>query len=138
MNNIYVLDACALIALLSKETGYKNVEKIINEAKNKQSIIKMHKVNLYEVYYHLCKLYGESSAENFLAEIKKTPIQIETEISDEMMIKGGNLKSRYKISLADSIGLSEALLCNGSFVTADHHELGIVEKNEIINFTWIR
>jgi PIN domain nuclease of toxin-antitoxin system len=138
LSKIYVFDACALIALLSKETGYKNVEKIIREAKEKQTIIKMHKINLYEVYYHICKLYDEVLAINFLAEIKKSPIQVNMEITDEIMIKAGNLKRRYKMSLADSIGLGETIICNGSFVTADHHELDIVAQNEKINFTWIR
>jgi PIN domain nuclease of toxin-antitoxin system len=138
LNRIYVFDACALIALLSKETGYKNTEKIINEAKSKKATIKMHKVNLYEVYYHLCKLYGEASAIKFLAEIKKSPIQVNMEITDEIMIKAGNLKRKYKMSLADSIGLGETIICNGSFVTADHHELDIVDQNEKIKFTWIR
>jgi PIN domain nuclease of toxin-antitoxin system len=33
LSKIYVFDACALIAILSKETGYENVEKIVKEAK---------------------------------------------------------------------------------------------------------
>jgi len=138
MNKIYVFDACALIALLSKETGYENVEKIINEAKNKKAQIIIHKINLYEVYYHICKFYDEASAINFLAEIKQSPVQINTEITDELIIKAGNLKRKYKMSLADSIGLGEAIICNGTFVTADHHELDIVNKKENIGFTWIR
>jgi len=32
LNEIYVLDVCALIALLSKEIGYKNVEKMIEKS----------------------------------------------------------------------------------------------------------
>ena len=107
MNKIYVFDACALIALLSKETGYENVEKIINEAKTKKVKIILH-------------------------------IQINAEITDELIIKAGNLKRKYKMSLADSIGLGETIICNGTFVTADHHELDIVNKKENISFTWIR
>jgi hypothetical protein len=77
-------------------------------------------------------------AMDFLAEIKKSPIQVDMEITDEIMIKAGSLKRRYKMSLADSIGLGETIICSGSFVTADHHELDIVDQNEKINFTWIR
>jgi tetrahydromethanopterin S-methyltransferase subunit H len=90
------------------------------------------------VYYHICKLYDETSAIKFLSEIKQTPIQIDTEITDEIMIKAGNLKRKYKMSLADSIGLGETIIYDGSFVTADHHELDIVDQNEKVNFTWIR
>jgi hypothetical protein len=42
------------------------------------------------------------------------------------------------MSLADSIGLAEAIINGGCFVTADHHELDIVEKKEHLNMLWIR
>jgi len=44
----------------------------------------------------------------------------------------------YKMSLADSIGLAETLINEGYFVTADHHELDIVEKKEHLKIVWIR
>jgi PIN domain nuclease of toxin-antitoxin system len=138
LNDIYILDACALIALLSKETGYKNVEKIIESSNNKKTKIIMHTVNLLEVYYHLYKLYDEVSALNFLDEIKDSPIQLRAEVNNEIIINAGKLKRKYKLSLADAIGLAETMISNGSFVTADHHELDVIEKNENINFTWVR
>jgi predicted nucleic acid-binding protein len=73
-----------------------------------------------------------------LNEIKKSPIKINHEITDSLIIQAGRLKGKYKISLADSIGLAEAIIINGAFVTADHHELDIVDKNEKIRFVWIR
>jgi hypothetical protein len=42
------------------------------------------------------------------------------------------------MSLADSVGLAETIINNAYFVTADHHEIDIVEKNEKINIIWIR
>ena len=138
MKKIYIFDACALIALLSKEDGYENVEKILWESKDKNFKIIMHKVNLLEVYYHIYRIYDEISALNFLNEIKDSPIQLNTEVTDDIIINAGKLKKQYKLSLADSIGLAEAIINNGSFVTADHHELDVIEKNENINFTWIR
>ena len=138
IEQIYVLDACALITLLSKETGYENVEKIIEKAKNKQAKIIMHKVNLLEVYYHIYKIYDEISALNFLNGIKNSPIQLSSEVTDDIIINAGKLKREYKLSLADAIGLAETIVSAGSFVTADHHELDVIEKNENISFTWIR
>ena len=98
----------------------------------------MHKVNLLEVYYHIYRIYDEISALNFLNEIKDSPIQLNTEVTDDIIINAGKLKKKYKLSLADSIGLAETIINNGSFVTADHHELDVIEKNENINFTWIK
>jgi len=138
LNEIYILDACALIALLSKETGYKNVEKIIEKSKNKKTKIIMHTVNVLEVYYHIYKLYDENSALNFLNEIKDSPIQLRAEVTDDIIINAGKLKKKYKLSLADAIGLAETIITNGAFVTADHHELDVIDKKEKINFTWIR
>jgi PIN domain nuclease of toxin-antitoxin system len=138
LNKIYIFDACALIALLTKENGYENVENIIEESKNGQSQIIMHNVNLLEVYYDIYKLYDETSAMKFLGEIKNAPIKLVAEVNDDIIINAGRLKRKYKISLADSIGLAETIISNGTFVTSDHHELDEVEKNEKINFTWIR
>ena len=138
MNDIYVLDACALIALLSQEIGYDNVKEIIEKSKDKETKIIMHTVNLFEVYYHIYRLYDGVAALNFLNEIKNSPIQLRTEVTDDIIINAGKLKAQYKISLADAIGLAEAIISNGSFVTADHHELDVIDKNENINFIWIR
>jgi PIN domain nuclease of toxin-antitoxin system len=138
LNKTYIFDACALIALLTEENGYKNVEKIIEESKNSRVQIIMHNVNLLEVYYDIYKLYDERSAIKFLNEIKNTPIKLVTEVNDDIIINAGRLKRKYKISLADSIGLAETVISNGTFVTSDHHELDEIEKNEKIDFTWIR
>ena len=98
----------------------------------------MHTVNVLEVYYHIYKLYDKASALNFLEKIKDSPIQLRAEVTDDIIINAGKLKRQYKLSLADAIGLAETIISNGSFVTADHHELDIIEKKEKIKFTWIR
>ena len=53
-------------------------------------------------------------------------------------MEAGRLKATYRISLADSIALAEASVSGGILLTADHHELELVEKNENIVFHWIR
>jgi predicted nucleic acid-binding protein len=138
MNNMYVLDACSLIALLTNENGADVVKDLLERAINDEIIILMHKVNFYEVYYYLYKKYDEQAALGLMEEIKIVPIRIDAEITDTILIKAGRLKSLYKMSLADSIGLAEAIIKGGHFVTADHHELEIVEEKENINMVWIR
>ena len=73
-----------------------------------------------------------------LKNMETSPIKINAEISDNVLITAGRLKSLYKISLADSIGLAEAIINNGYFVTADHHEIDIVEEKENLSIIWIR
>jgi len=54
--NIYFLDACALIALLSGEKGAENVKNILQKAIDGKIIIKINQINFLEVYYHICKI----------------------------------------------------------------------------------
>jgi predicted nucleic acid-binding protein len=138
MSNQFVFDACSLIALLSNEVGADVVKDLLQKAINGEITIKMHKVNFLEVYYYIYRRYNEQTALKLLKDIKITPIKIDTEITDDILIKAGRLKTLYKMSLADSIGLAEAILYNAYFVTADHHELEIVQRKENIDILWIR
>jgi predicted nucleic acid-binding protein len=138
MNNIYVFDACSVIALLTNEDGADVVKGLLEKAINDEIKILMHKINFLEVYYYIYKRYDEQTALKLLEEIKIVPIKINTEITDSILIKAGRLKSLYKMSLADSIGLAEAIINSGYFVTADHHELETVEAKENLNIIWIR
>ena len=138
MNNSYVLDACSLIALLTNENGADIVKDLLQKAKNAEINIMMHKVNFLEVYYYIYKRYNEMIALKLLEDIKTTPIKMDTEITDEILINAGRLKSLYKMSLADSIGLAEAIINDGYFVTADHHEIEIVQEKEGTKVIWIR
>jgi predicted nucleic acid-binding protein len=138
MNNLFVFDACSLIALLSNEDGADVVKDLLQKATNGEIKILMHKVNFLEVYYYIYRRYNEQTALKLLKDIKIAPIKIDTEITDDIFIRAGRLKSLYKMSLADSIGLAETIINNGYFVTADHHELDIVQKKENINILWIR
>jgi PIN domain nuclease of toxin-antitoxin system len=136
--NSYVLDACALIALLQDEAGADKVAEIINMAYNGDVTIVMNKLNLLEVYYDAYRLRGKIQADEMLTQLQKQPIVINSEITDNLFIEAGRLKASYKISLADSIALAEASVHDRMVITADHHEFDVVEKNEKINFLWFR
>jgi predicted nucleic acid-binding protein len=138
MSGIYIFDACSLIALLTNEDGAKVVNDLLQKAINSEIKIMMHKVNFLEVYYYIQKRYDEKTALKLLDDIKITPIKIDAEITDDILIKAGRLKSLYKMSLADSVGLAETIIHSGYFVTADHHELETVEEKENIDMIWIR
>jgi len=138
MNDLYVLDACSLISVLTNEEGADIVKDLLQKAVNVEVKILMHKVNFLEVYYYIYKRYNESIAKKLLKDIRISPIKLNNEITDDIIIKAGRLKSLYKMSLADSIGLAETIINEGYFVTADHHELDIVEKKENLKIVWIR
>ncbi|MDR1130796.1 MAG: type II toxin-antitoxin system VapC family toxin [Oscillospiraceae bacterium] len=134
----YILDACALVALLRNEPGADKVAAVINAANNGEAEIVMHKVNLLEVFYDLYRSLGKEKAELVLSEVKKRPLTINAEITDEIFTEAGRLKASYKISLADSIALAQALIVSGELLTSDHHEFDAVVGREDIVFQWIR
>jgi len=138
MNQTYVLDACALFAVLSKEDGWEKVAEFYKEAALGKINLYIHRLNLLEVYYGLLREYGKERADGFIADIKQSPIVVNCEISDEIFLEAGRLKATYKISLADSIALAQAIISGGSLLTSDHHEFDIIEGKEDINFAWIR
>jgi predicted nucleic acid-binding protein len=61
------------------------------------------------------------------------------DISDELFVEAGRLKSLYKVSFADTFALATASVSGGILLTADHHEMDKVEQIEPgIKFRWIR
>ena len=138
MNQTYVLDACAMLTVLSKEQGSDKVAEFYKKATAGEITLVMNKLNLLEVYYDLFRAYGKERADDFIAEIKQSPIVVNQEFSDDIFTEAGRLKASYKISLADSVALAQTVVSVGALLTFDHHEFDIIEKNENIHFIWIR
>ncbi|MCL1917839.1 MAG: type II toxin-antitoxin system VapC family toxin [Peptococcaceae bacterium] len=138
MSPVYVLDACAILAVLSRETGADKVVDLYKKAGSGEVVLIINKLNLLEVYYNLLREYGTENANKFLKEIKQSPITIIHEISDGVFLEAGKLKVSYKISLADSIALAEAAVSGGMLVTADHHEFDVIDQSGDLKFFWIR
>lgn len=134
----YVLDACALIALLEDEEGADVVSNVINLANRGQATVVMHNANLLEVYYAAYRTQGKKQADLMLNKIMKLPIIINNEITNEIFAEAGRLKATYKVSFADTFALAQAIVSDGALLTCDHHEFGEIEGKENINFKWIR
>ena len=134
----YVLDACAMLAVLSNEPGADVVEDIYEKVSSGEVSLAMNKLNLLEVYYDLLRTYGKDRADEILKEIRQLPIKVYNELSDEIFFEAGRLKTAYRISVADSIALAQTITINGIIVTADHHEFDAIEEKEPMQIQWIR
>ncbi len=138
MNDTFVLDACALIAFLNDESGADIVENLLEKAREQDNALKMHKINLLEIYYGIYRADGIETAYSVLQTINNLPIEVIPSISDELFFLAGKLKAEHKISLADSIAVAEAIIRKAQLVTADHHELDDLEHLKIFKAYWIR
>ena len=134
----YILDACALLALIYKEDGDEMVKSTLKRASIGAVTVYMNKLNMYEVYYDVVRSKGLQQAETVYDMVLKSPVQIIDGISDSVLRQGVQFKTKYRMSLADSVLLGQATELAASVVTSDHHELGVVEKNENIKFAWTR
>jgi predicted nucleic acid-binding protein len=134
----FVIDACAFIAYLRKENGHQKVKDILTGAKNLNNTVLMHAATLAEVYYDFWRAKDRNTATEVLADSKLLPIQFIDAISTDMIQHIGYFKTRYKTSFADTFVLATAKLNNAKVVTSDHHEFDAVEKNDDVQFEWIR
>ncbi|MDR3146781.1 MAG: PIN domain-containing protein [Treponema sp.] len=135
----YVLDACALIALLKQENGFEKVRDMINSVDDNEADVYISIINLLEVYYGFISSDGIEDATRIIEKIYNSSIQIVDTISQTVYQHAARLKGTYKrISLADSIGLATAIEKSCHFVTSDHHELELIEQKEAIKFYWFR
>jgi predicted nucleic acid-binding protein len=138
LNEIFILDACALIALLAGEPGAENVKKIIQDAVDENVTVKINQINLLEVYYYVCNTYNQDEANKALKKIKEFPIEIIIGLKDNVFNEAGRIKSTYKIPLGDSIVVAECIIGKGTLVISDHNDIEKIEKAEDIKINWFR
>ncbi|GHT89516.1 hypothetical protein FACS1894137_18900 [Spirochaetia bacterium] len=82
----YVLDACALIAVLNAEEGAEKVRDLLEKADNGEVAVLMHRANLLEVYYDRWKAISVKVAEYTLRTIHASPIKIVEPDSDVFLL----------------------------------------------------
>jgi len=138
MKSVYIFDACALIAFMNNEEGSDEVERVLKKAIEGNIEIFMNKINIFEIYYGIYGKEGKDTADEAYQRILKQPINVINNLKDEVFRVAGRIKAEYKLSLADSIVLGEAVAKNAVVLTSDHHEFDVIEKNESITFHWIR
>jgi predicted nucleic acid-binding protein len=136
--DIYVLDACALIAFFNDELGAVKIEHLFEKALHNEIEVFMLAVNLCEVYYDCLRAKDLTSAETLLQDVNQLPISIIREITDDLLKEAGRFKVDEKVSFADSFALAFARIKHGKLVTTDHHEFDEIDKKGSVEFYWLR
>ena len=138
MNKIYVLDACALIAVQNNEKGADIVQAVMDQTARGEVVTYMNIFNLLEVYYGDYRSYGKEFADNIVQFTLSSKVKIVTEVGFDILYVAGRLKGTYQVSIADSVALAQTMVVGGILLTKDHHEFDIIERNEPINILWIQ
>lgn len=132
---IYVLDACAMIALLRREQGEDVVWAHLSDPNN---TCFAHAINLCEVYYDFHRDAGETAAENAIEDLKALKVVERGDFDEAFWKDAGKLKARGKVSLADCLAIALTNRLGGVLLTSDHHELDAVAAAGVCSITFIR
>lgn len=138
MRNVFILDACAIIAFLNNEEGAEKVESLFLKSIAGECEIYVHAINLYEVYYDFLRNTCRETDGKFWNDMTKFPFTIIFNLDFDILKIAAKFKINYRISLADSFVLALAKTENGQVVTSDHHEFEAIDNNDILDFIWIR
>ena len=131
----YSLDASAVIAYFGAEKGGNVVRDILidNSAR-----LTMHGLNACEVFYHFVQRTDETEANRVLKEMLWFGIDIVDDFDPKLWKAAGLLKARYRLSLADAIGVASATRMKPTFVTSDHGELDALDAAGACKFLFFR
>ena len=135
----YIFDACALLALLKQEKGYEIIEQLYEQAKNNHVCLVIHKINLLEIYYNICRESNETIADVIYDQIERSPIKIIDSMDKATIFKlTSYFKVKYKLGLGDSFLLATAKIQEKPIVVTADKGLKTVEENNEIEMLWIR
>jgi predicted nucleic acid-binding protein len=137
-SDVYVLDACALIALFNDEPGADIVETMLVACEAHEITIRMSAIQVLEVYYDRIYKVGQELADSFLATLYESNILVDRRISDPVIAQAGHYKTTYAVSLADAVCLATAATLDVIVITSDHTEFDPVEEAEQYPFLWVR
>jgi PIN domain nuclease of toxin-antitoxin system len=135
---VYVVDACALIALINQEAGGDIVRDLLKNAESGGCHVKIHAVNLCEVYYDCLRIKNSKVADELLKTVETMPLETVALIENRLLKEVGAIKATQKVSLADAFAVGLAIISKAHLVTSDHHELEPLERSGIIQVLWIR
>ncbi len=126
---LFLLDTSAILSFLEDESGANRVETIL---KKHNAVIPF--VVYLEVFYITCRENGEEVAEKRYVMLKKLDVEYIDCLPEPVLLKAGQFKSRFKLSLADSIIAAFACVRKAILVHKDpDFELlnGIVEEEKL-------
>jgi len=135
----YLLDACALLAYIKLEDGWRVVDNLLDRADRGEIRLLMNVVNQIEVFYDRIRNDGIDRANAIFDMVESMPITIIHTVDQAAAHEAARLKAdRGRMSLADAILVATAHSTGATLVTSDWAELEPVADQGGIPFLWIR
>lgn len=133
MTSICILDTSALLCFLRDEKGAEIIQNLLTSRDHE---LKMHKVNLGELYYSVLKKDGVERADQLYGMLFRYPIHFVEDLSDAFIMTAGRLKVKYSLGFADSFAAATAMVEKATLVTKDN-DFRPLEKDGILPILWV-
>ncbi|MDX1414226.1 MAG: PIN domain-containing protein [Candidatus Promineifilaceae bacterium] len=131
MNNRYLLDSWAFMALFSAEQpASKRVEHLLLGAADGNVVLFFSIINLGEIFYLVGRREGIDLAENLTTKIKQLPIQI-VPVDEQRVIAAARYKMTHSISYADAFALAAAAEFDAVLATGDPELWALADVVEV-------
>ncbi len=118
MNEVYVLDSYAVLALLGSEAGSEEVKAVLQAAHERKAQVLMSWVNVGEVAYIVARRWGKEKVYQVLGTLEATRIQW-VEVGRALALRAAAIKAEYPLAYADAYAAAVALRSNGVLMTGD-------------------
>jgi uncharacterized protein len=119
MNEIYVLDASALLSFLTKGSGAERVRRLLKETRPATPLL-VSAINWGELFYISWQRHGEQSARKTLADFLQLPIRV-LPVDVPLVLQAAELKAAHQIPYADCFAAALAVTNQATLVTSDRH-----------------
>ena len=109
--DLFLPDTSAILTMMDNEEGADLVEDTLRTRE-----ILLPALVLFETYYKSIKYRGIETAELRYATLRSIRATHISELTEPVLLKGGEFKARYQISLADSIIAAYAFVHNATLL----------------------
>jgi predicted nucleic acid-binding protein len=118
VNETFVLDSFALLALLGREPGSQEVADLLRKAQEEKTHVLMTWVNAGEVAYIVERRWGAERLYAALAVMEATALEI-VSVERELALMAAHIKAEHAIAYADAFAAALAQHCAATLVTGD-------------------
>jgi ribonuclease VapC len=133
VDEAFVLDSFAVLALLGREPGSQDVADLLRKAQNKDVRVFMTWVNVGEVAYILERRFGSDRLYAALATMEATALDI-VSVDRDLVLMAAHIKAEHAIAYADAFAAALAQHLAATLVTGDP-EFKVLE--ETLDIHWL-
>ncbi len=118
MDEAYVLDSFAVLALLGRESGSAEVKELLQRAQRAEIRLLMSWVNLGEVAYIVERRWGKERAYQAIGTLEATAVEF-VAAGRGLALRAAEIKAKHPLAYADAFAAALAVEEGGVLVTGD-------------------